>query len=381
MKMPNDEETKQYLAENLFSPLNGMTVSQWGNFLRQYGSQIHMRYLARTLFGSGMAMINSVAALVETLKYREAVRKATVRAPIFVLGHYRSGTTHLWNILSCDPQFAYPSILQAVFPNSFLVFERIVHGPASGFTISKRPQDNVEIDPSSPIEDERALCAQTLLSIQMVRHFPQKWKQFKSYLTLKDSTPREQEIWKDSLQRFAKKLMVRYGDHKRLLFKSPDHTGKIRYLLEVFPDAKFIHIHRDPWLVFSSTQRMEEKTAGIYAFQPWKNAGDREAFILWRYRSMYSSYEEDARKLSSEQLVEVGYDDLVRNPLAVLEKIYSQLGINLADEARLRIQAYMKRISGYKKNHYHPLPKEVQQRVVEAWSPYFDRWGYSTKFR
>jgi len=83
--------------------------------------------------------------------------------------------------------------------------------------------------------------------MQMFRHFPGLVGDFRRFLTMRKVTPVERARWRQSLDSFARKLLVRQGGDANLLFKAPDHTGKIRLVLEQFPDAWFIHIHRDPY--------------------------------------------------------------------------------------------------------------------------------------
>ena len=373
------EQMRRFLTEYLFNPLDGIVLSNWSRLLWQYGHHIPFEYWPRAAFTTMMAGLNSAVAGVEDVVHRKAIEKVHLQPPVFVLGHHRSGTTHLWNLLSQDPGFAYPSILQAVFPHSFLVFESMIKGIAKQLTIRKRPQDNVEIDPDSPIEEERAICTMTFVSIQMVRHFPEERSRFEPFLTLRDANEHDILRWKEAFRTFARKLAIRHGAHRRLLFKSPDHTGKLRLLRELFPNARFVHIHRDPFTVFQSTQRMEMRTGPIYQFQRWPNDVERNNFILWRYRTMYDAYMEDAAQTPSHQLVEVEYTQLDKHPMDTIKMIYQSLNLELAKTAEEAIQRYIRQVSAYKKNAHSPLSDAIKKQVVEAWRPSFERWGYSTE--
>lgn len=372
------ENVRRLLAENLFSPLNGITLSDWTGLLARRAFQVAPRYWPRAAFTSVMAAVNSTAAALERTRFAEAVEAAPVRAPVFVLGHHRNGTTHLWNLLSQDERFAFPSILQAIFPHSFLVFENAIRGLAERLTIRKRPQDNVEMDQDSPIEEERAICTSTFLSMQMARHFPRQEREFRPYLTLRDVPEVERERWKTAFSRFARKLVVRHGHDKTLLFKSPDHTGKIRTLLEVFPDARFVHIHRDPFVVYASTLHMETRTQPVYAFHTWPDPERLKAFVLWRYRAMYDAYFEDIKALRPGQIVELGFADLEQDPVGALDRIYRGLGLEVSEAAETEMARYLERLSGYRKTAHARLDEVTRARVVQAWRPVFERYGYST---
>ncbi|MEO1659286.1 MAG: sulfotransferase [Pseudomonadota bacterium] len=369
------EERRLWLARWVFSPLAGVTWSGWGRILRQHGGAIPPQYWGRTVFTSLMATLNSAIVGHERKKYAVEIDAMRVERPVFILGHHRSGTTHLWNLLSKDPRFASPSVLQAVFPQTFLTFEKFARGGAERLAPRKRPQDNVKFSADEPIEEERALCSETFLSIQMGRHFPQKRETFKGLLSLRDASPEERTTWKAALDRFGRKLMIRHGADKSLLFKAPDHTAKVALIRELYPDARFIHIHRDPYTVFQSTVKMEKTTVPLYAYQK----PDEETltdFILWRYRAMYDAFFADQADVPEGQLAEVSFTELEADPIGSLERIYDQLGLGDFETARPEIEAYAQSIAGYQKNTYTNLLDDVKTKVADAWSENFERWGY-----
>ena len=362
----------------LFSPLAGITLKNWGHLLKSHGTSIHMRYWPRSLFTTFMAFINSSFAVKEQSAYSHDIKKMEVKSPVFVIGHHRSGTTHLWNLLTQDKRFVYPSVLQAVFPHTFLVFEDVIHGLAERFAPSKRPQDNVSLNPDSPIEEERAICVSTFLSVQMGRHFSQKRDEFKKYLTMRDASSEERELWKETLQTFAQKLLVKYGQDAQLIFKTPDHTAKVKLILEAFPDARIIHIHREPYRVYRSTMKMEKTTLPLYAYQKPEHE-HLEEYVLWRYRTMYDALFEDIKQIPDGQFIEVSYEEVDKNPLETIQNIYRDLSLPNFEEARPRLKRYLKSIAGYQKNRYDDLPRPVMEKIETKWEPVFTRYGYEKR--
>ncbi len=154
--LPNlTDRAKLFLVNWLFTPLAGVKWEDWWYLLKYSGTSISARYWPRTLFTTGMAAINSMIAPLESKRYQAEIDKITVDKPVFIIGHHRSGTTHLWNLLSQDSQFAYPSVLQAVFPHTFLTYENSIQKLAKTFSLQKRPQDNVAFAPESPLEEGR----------------------------------------------------------------------------------------------------------------------------------------------------------------------------------------------------------------------------------
>lgn len=373
------EPVRRALTEGLFNPLDGILWEDWMQLLKAYGRRIPPRYWPRVAFTSAMALLNGAVARWDRQRESEELADLPLRSPVFVLGHHRSGTTHLWNLLAQGDHFAYPTILQAVFPHSFLTFEPVIRTPAKVFTPRKRPQDQVALEPDSPIEEERALCTSTFVSIQMARHFPEERQAFEAYLTLRHIGPRERARWVSAFRRFARKLALRHGVHKTLLFKSPEHTARIRTLLEVFPDARFVHIHRDPFQVYASTLDMEEKTGPLYAFQSWPSPRAREDFVLWRYRAMYEAFFDDLPRIPNGRLAQISYSQLRSEPMKTLEQVHETWGTSFRPRFRAAVAAYLHRISDYRTNRRPELSEATKARVVRAWRPMFEHFGYDTQ--
>jgi len=373
---PDDADgVRSALMRWLFSPLAGVTLDDWSRLLAERGTHIAPRYWPRTAFTTAMSLLNSAVARRER-RFDDAVAATDVEAPLFILGHHRSGTTHLWNLLAVDERFAYPSVLQAVFPHTFLSFESTVQTWAERFAPEQRPQDNVEFSPDAPLEDERALCAATFLSLQMARHFPQDRDDFKTYLTMRDAAPEERARWKAAFDRFARKLQVRHGEDATLLFKATHHAAKLPLLLDLYPNARFVHIHRDPLRVFKSTMRMEKKTMPLYTYQWLPDETELEDFVLWRYRALYDAFFEDVSCIPDGQFTEVAYDALTDDRIGTIERIYDDLGLSGFESVRPDLEQYVASIADYSKNTYPELPAARRQRVLDAWRPCFDRWGY-----
>ena len=119
------DSTRATLVRWLFTPLAGVPFDDWAEVLARRGPRIAPRYWPRAAFTTAMSLLNSAFARRER-RYDRAVDAQRVEAPVFILGHHRSGTTHLWNLLATDERFSTPTVLQSVFPRTFLSFESVV---------------------------------------------------------------------------------------------------------------------------------------------------------------------------------------------------------------------------------------------------------------
>lgn len=364
-----------FLSRWVFSPLQGTTLSTWRRALRDNRYAIAPSLWARALVTTLSAAANSRAARRERREYGARIARARVPAPLFILGHYRSGTTHLHNLLAIDPGHMFVNNYQANFPRTFLTTEEVGSRLGSALTMRKRPHDNVELNLRVPTEDELALCADTLLSPHMAWHFPRRARWYdERYLTFESATAEERARWIESLRTLARKLAVKYGP-LRPVFKSPLHTARIPLLLEAFPDARFVHVHRDPYTVFQSTRNMERKVEPLFRYQ-FGAPADLEEKILRRYERMYEAYFRDRERIAPGRLVEIGFDDLDGDPLGTLDGIYRELGLDGFEPARPAIERYLASIADYEKNDYSPMAPELRRRIAERWGETFERWDY-----
>jgi len=364
---------REALHHWVVSPLQGVTFPTWRRIVTDPRIEIDPRYRPRILATGLASLVNSLQARIEERRFGGRARSVRVEAPVFILGHYRSGTTHLHNLLAVDSRFAFSNYYQATFPNTFLTTERI--GSRLGFlSIDKRPHDDVALGVGAPAEDEIALCSDTLLSPHMGWHFPKRAGDYERYLTFRDVTRDERERFKQSMARFARKLTLKYD--RPLVFKSPCHTARIRLILETFPDARFIHIHRDPFTVFQSTRNMERKVGPLFQFQRRDLSLIDEA-ILSRYRRTYAAYLEDRGLIPPARLVELSYESLTRDPLRALQTLYAHHGFPPFESVRADVKRYLSGINGYRTNEYGRLEPGLAERIVREWGPFFGEWVHA----
>jgi hypothetical protein len=360
-----------FLNKYLFSILAGLTFRDWLRLLRDNRFAVDLPFWPRAALLTASSAANSFHRRREERAYGAAVAAVTVPPPVFVLGHWRNGTTHLHYLLSRDVRFAYPSNYQVIFPHVFLSTEAWNAPGADFFTPQRRPQDNVRLRMGLPQEDEFALMTLTLCSPYLGFMFPRRRDHYERYLTLRDVPPEEVERWKAGLLHLLRKLTWKYG--RPLLLKSPTHTCRIRLLLELFPDARFVHIRRDPYTVFLSTRYMHLNA--LVGLQRLDHRGLDE-YVLRRYRLMYDVFFEERGLVPPGRFHELRFEDLEKDPLGQLRALYEQLGLPDFEAVRPALEEYARAESGYRKNEYPEMPAGLRRRIAEEWRRNFEEWGY-----
>ncbi len=297
------------------------------------------------------------------------------KEPVFIVGHWRSGTTMLHEILMRDPQFNCPDTFSCFAPQFFLVSRKLITSILR--LPDKRPMDNVAFGWNTPQEDEFALCAMGIPSPYLHLAFPNnmKWKgryeSLQKYLDLSDLTEDEMKTWKNGLHWFVKALTFR--DDRQLVMKSPTHTARIRVLREMYPNAKFIHISRNPYTMYASTVNLWKRFLTSEAFQ-FSNGAYLEELVFESLERMYRAYIRDTADIPPENLIEIRYEDLCADKVGVMEKVYDQLQLGDFEKMRPGLERYAEEHKNYKKNKFE-IDDELKDMITERWKIYLDRFG------
>jgi hypothetical protein len=322
------------------------------------------------------SMLNSFASVFEKLLFSHRLRRTTLKEPpLFVLGHWRSGTTMLHEFLMLDPHNTCPTTYQCMAPHHFLWTGWFLPLLLHGMLPAKRPMDEMSAGWDRPQEDEFALVNLGQPSPYLAWAFPNHGPIADEYLDLRSLSTEERESWKNTWRDFVHKLaMVRDG---RIVLKSPTHTARVRTILEVFPDAKFVHIVRDPLVLFPSTVRLWKSLSEVQGFQiPREDACWIESHVLDTFVRMYESFEQDRELIPAGRLVDIRYEDLVADPIGQMRQVYDGLNLGNFAEVEPGLMRYKMKTRDYRTNKY-VLPPEIAERVRGRWAPYFQRYGYN----
>jgi omega-hydroxy-beta-dihydromenaquinone-9 sulfotransferase len=327
-----------------------------------------------------MAARNSLFQLKEKRLFEDKIKAAEIPEMIFVLGHWRSGTTLLHNLLSIHPGYACPNQFQVSKPFVFLTREEAVAKMFAQAQARKRAMDNVEVRYDSPGEDESALAVGSLRSPYLGWTFPKNDLFYERFLSMQDANQEELTEWKNFFIYFIKKLSVRFNG-KPLIFKSPTHTARIPILLEMFPTAKFVHIHRNPYSVFQSTHKFYHETVPNYYIQNAITDVDHEESIIRKYKIMYDSFFHEYRKIPSGQFHEISFEELEADQFNSIMKITEVLNLERTKVFEGQLQEYISRNQGYQRNRYQKMDSDLQMNLYEQFQESFERWGYSKDFK
>lgn len=355
--------------------LSGIRMDVWLKLLKE--NKIDKEFYTQA------AVITLESALLTPLAYLEyllfwlPIHKTKLeKAPIYVVGFWRSGTTYLQNLLTRDPQFGwFDPVSTITFGNSILLRKPLTAIVKNGLK-GARAMDNLEFEIDLPMEEAHAITNLTDLSISHMMAFPDHGKgaKYVNSIFVDALSGKDRRRLYHTYNYMLKKLTYIKGG-KQLLLKSPDNTARIAFLKRAYPGAKFINIYRNPYTVVRSALHMFRTEMDKYALS--KSVSDQ--YLLDRvcliFERVYRRAFRDLDSLSEKDKIEIKYEDFVEHQEEYLEQIYKKLGISNYERAYPYFKEYMDSMKDYKTNTYDYTP-ELIERVNARLGFYFERYGY-----
>jgi hypothetical protein len=294
------------------------------------------------IFGRFAVRWDALRFLENMLRLREAEKRASHRVaieqPIFVTGLPRSGTTFLYNLLMEDDVNAAPRCWQTIYPG-------------------------VAGDPKRARRAIRSVDRQ-------LRVFRQLAPDFDSMHPFKATTPQEcSEItahvfaslrfdttyhipsyraWLDVVghheaYRFHRYFLEHLACHeapgRRWILKCPEHVFALDAIRKVYPDARFVFVHRDPMRVLASVARLTEVLRQPFARRVDRASIGRQVCDHWADGAMRIL--EAGATIPADRVVHIRYRDLIGDPVATVAQLYAQFGLPCDDGLKSRIAAYV----------------------------------------
>ena len=358
-------------------PVNTLVGASWSAFRRTTKNrEVSAKYRTKYILTLTICRILSVLTPIQNRIYRKNIeRKELTKDPLFIIGHWRSGTTFVHNVLAKDKQFGFTTTYQTVFPNIVLRGQSFFKGTMSSIMPSKRPADNMELNVDLPQEEEFALSNVTPYNYYNFWCFPKNMMEYcNKYLTFKDATDDEKNEFKREFQKLVKISMENTGG-ERYLSKNPPHTARVKELLEIYPNAKFIYLMRNPYTVLESTRNFFFNTIKSIQLQSIEDT-EFDKSIIEVYKEVYHKYEADKHLIPSGNLIEMKFEEFEENPSESVKRIYKELSLGGYDKASIEIDKYLSTKKGYKKNAYRYAP-EVIETVDREWKFAVDQWNYN----
>eukprot|EP00027_Filamoeba_sp_ATCC50430_P001594 CAMPEP_0168553002 /NCGR_PEP_ID=MMETSP0413-20121227/7019_1 /TAXON_ID=136452 /ORGANISM="Filamoeba nolandi, Strain NC-AS-23-1" /LENGTH=273 /DNA_ID=CAMNT_0008583657 /DNA_START=339 /DNA_END=1160 /DNA_ORIENTATION=+ len=241
-----------------------------------------------------------------------------------------------------------------------------------------RDVDGMKMGPDAAQEEEIAYKMLSNHCWLQVEWFPRDYERFFREDILfegKEGVKAKRAI-SEAIVYWARKLTFKYGG-KQLVLKNPSNTGRVKLLRELFPNAKFIHIHRNPYDVFPSQIKNIKWILDTVDFQDTNTQKMAEEFTAWTYPEFMKLALEYKNQIPEENFYELSFDDLERRPVEIMREIYEKFRID--DYSEKRFRDYLATVSSHKKNTFS-MPQATVEKINKSLDFVFKRYNYPMRY-
>jgi len=298
--------------------------------------------------------------------------------PVFILGYWRSGTTHLHYLMSQDKQFGYLNNFQSFSFNICLVTGAWLKYLMARITPPTRFVDRMELTMDHPQEEEQNMANTSTRTGLLSLFFPKDQAYFQKYNLFRGISGKEKCCWQKKYKQLLTTISIA-NKYKPLLLKNPHNTSRVKELLELYPNAKFIYLHRNPYQVYPSMMRLFDRVIQSQYLQD-PEIGFEATWTLESYKTIQEKYLAERALIPKGNLVEVSFDELEKTPMQSLERIYTNLSLSGFEQNHSIFEAYLESQKNYRKNVFKRLDSEVLQKIHKEWAFAFDAFQYSTDY-
>jgi len=376
---PQDNQTIPASLKRIYplaQPCLLAPLDLWLSRLHQARWRIGWKYLPKLAFTLSVSAVNTLLSLPERLLLPWLLRNRPIPDPIFIVGVHRSGTTHLHNLLSLDRRLATPRLYQVLNPHGFL-FSGWLLLPLLVWIPPRRPMDNMSLSLLSPAEEEYAMLNSSRLSPYWGFVFPQQSRHYDRFIYADDWSGPERERWLQLYRGFLRRLVL--FSRRRPLLKSPYNTARIALLKRVFPNARFIHIRRHPHAVYRSNMRFAEHGIAVHQLQDADSHSPYLEQLPEHHLRMERIWQREKESLGPGRMAELRFEELERDPVGAIERVYGQLELAFTADLSERIRAYAASLEGYRKNRFDVSPDTEAEPMPKRLTPLLAIGGYERK--
>ena len=338
----------------------GIKVDHLFRLIRRNRITYSPRNCARLVFLFQSSCWSSLFHQAEKLRYSKKLRKVAIpEDPVFIIGHWRTGTTYLHQLFNLDPGLCTPTLFQVAIPDSFLISYPFL-GPVLRRAVSnRRPMDQVRLGIDEPQEDEYALYRTADFSPLEKLVFPESKEYFLNHGTEFLPSGKQLERWSATLTGYFAKL--HYATGQRIISKNPFNSFRIKTLSGLFPKAKFIHITRHPYDVVPSTVHM------------WRVVGSQNALnsdfsvpevtdVVRVLKQLEETVARDSSTLPEGSILHIRFEDMETDPEGMMKNLYGWLGMVFTDEHKEKINRFNLMNKEFKKNTF--TLKDEEMRII-----------------
>jgi uncharacterized membrane protein YfbV (UPF0208 family) len=271
-------------------------------------------------------------------------------SPVFIMGLPRTASTFLHSVLILDKRHRAPTMAEVTYPSFSLgtdaeSSERMRRALYWLDVLEPDFQNAYPAQPDSPQE-----CSEILSNTLESLRFDSTYD-VPEYLTWMDKRSHRDAY---AYHRLFLQSLETSSPPRRWILKCPDHVFYYEDLLQIYPDARIIVTHRDPGRVLPSVASLTMILQGLFSDRVEPERVAQRVLERWVIGAQRVIEIAESRHARSGKVLHVFYDDLVREPLSTLTRIYQFLETPFDDHLANRIRDHLNRPGGgsYRSNRF-----------------------------
>lgn len=344
-----------------------LSQAGWRRLRAKYPVRLDARLRVRAAVAAAMA---SAAERMQKRLYGAELDAIRLEPPVFIVGHWRSGTSLLHEMMALDENLLSPNTYQCFNPQSFLLPGRRMRREL----FALRPAGDRIVSSLSPQEEEFALLCLGCVSPYEALIFPAGLGDLTALCSPDEFADADREFWLAQFTTFLKGVALG-GSGRRLFLKSPSNSFRIATLSRLFPEARFVQIVREPTAVVISTVEMWQTMWERYALSAAPGSSATLQSVMSAYLGLEQKLQRDAANLPARTFVTIRYEDLIANPRQTVGEIYRALNLPAERCPIDRIDEFLKSVPPLRPNR-EPAPAQIAA-VSERCGTIFERYGYA----
>jgi len=262
------------------------------------------------------------------------ITRQEIREPLFIVGLPRSGTSVLHRLLGADPEHRSPLMWEVRSPSPPTRYDekRRIQRARQGCNFFNwvAPTFRYVHTVGAEIPQECvSLMTPTFLSDQFdaMYYVPS----YRAWFFRQDLRPAYEYH-----RRFLQHLQFRRGA-RRWILKAPTHMFAMPALLSVYPDALFVQTHRTPVDAMASVSSLVTILRSAFSDAVDPVIVGREAIDYWS--KTMDKFLRERDRLANNRICDIQYDEIRREPIRAVRRIYEYFGWSLSHEAERRMRA------------------------------------------
>jgi len=352
--------------------LVGCNYSILRELKREY--KVEKQYRNKFFWSQMASMTTTGLSYFDKMRYDSLSKNLEIiKPPIYILGHWRSGTTLLHNLLCSFKGTVYPTTYHSVFPNNIFFLRGLIKQIMQYYLPEKRLVDRLRMHVDLPQEEDFGLGNEAGYSFYYWFYFPKDHQRITNeFLFLPSEDQLRNKIYRERYIRFIERCIMHLGGDQYVA-KNPPNTARIPFLMDLFPESRYIYIERNPYEVLISSFRFFK---GFLKTLQLQDIDDDSLwdFIYDTYVTLYNKYQEDKKLIPPSNLVELKYENVVADLGLTLKTLNQGLLSDMkADETKLRF--ILEEHKMHKANTYS-FDKSYINKVNEKLGGLIEKQGY-----